>query len=95
MKLFGKFCLQHKILEKYRSRVCYRDEKDFECTEMSLSILIEKHTEMKQKQMKCSVYHSLVEACQKTILTYLKLSCVTKKEACIIQEYITPCETFL
>lgn len=91
MILFGKYCLQHKLLEEYRSYICYRGENDYECSLMTISILIEKHTEMKQKQMKCSVFHSFLEACQRKIVTFLyNDDCkFTKKEACVIQEYIT------
>lgn len=89
---FGQFCLHHNILDKYRSVVCYRGEKDWDCSRMTISILIEKHTEMKQKQIKCSVFHSFSEACQRQIVKFLcNDECkFTKKEACIIQEYITP-----
>ena len=95
MILFGKFCLQHKVLEKYYTCMCYRGEIDYECCRTSISILIEKHTEMKQKQMKCSVFHSFVEAFQRQMV---KLLCnytyeITKKEACILQEYITNLNT--
>jgi hypothetical protein len=87
---FGQFCLQHNLLEKYKSYTCYKGETDYDVCLMSISILIEKHTEMKQKQMKCSVFHSFVEAFQRQMV---KLLCndnyeITKKEACIIQEYI-------
>jgi len=89
---FGQFCLTHKILENYRSYACYRGEKDYDCSLMTISILIEKHTEMKQKQMKCSVFHSFLEACQRQIVKFLYSDVceLTKKEACIVEEYITP-----
>jgi hypothetical protein len=88
MILFGQFCLQHKVLEEYRSVVCYKGEKDWDCSLMTISILIEKHTEMKQKQMKCSVFHSFVQACQKQIVKVLYNYQITKKEACMIKDYI-------
>lgn len=91
MILFGQFCLQHNFLEKYRSFTLHRDEKyELDFSQMTISILIEKHTEMKQKQMKCSVFHSFVQACQRQIVKFLYKDdyIITKKEACMIQEYI-------
>jgi hypothetical protein len=86
MVLFGKFCLQYKVLENYRSYTYYAGDY----SKMTISILIEKHTEMKQKQMKCSDFYSCVNACQRQIVKYLYNDDfeLTKKEACIIQKYI-------
>jgi len=89
MILFGQFCLHRKILEEFRCYARYSGEKYFERAQMTISILVEKHTEMKQKQMKCSVFHSFLEACQRQIVKFLDHYELTKKEACIIQEYIT------
>jgi hypothetical protein len=81
---FGQFCLQHKILENYRSYTYYGD-----FSRMTISILIEKHTEMKQRQIKCSEFHSFVHACQRQIVKYLHDGELTQKEARSIQQYMT------
>ena len=88
--VFGQFCLQNNFLEKYQSYTLHRGEHDLDFSQMSISILIEKHTEMKQKQMKCSVFHSFVQACQRQIVKFLHNDdyTITKKQACMIQEYI-------
>jgi len=97
MIMFGQFCLQHKLLEelgKYRSYTSYTfylDEKDdWHYVPMSISILVEKHKEVKQKQIKCSFFNWYVNECQKQTVRFLREGDYkfTKKEACMIQEYI-------
>lgn len=94
MILFGQFCLQHKLLEelgKYRSYEFYLDEKDnWNYIPMSISILHEKHKEVKQKQIKCSFFNWYVNKCQKQTVKFLHDDDYkfTKKEAFILQEYI-------
>lgn len=57
---------------------------------MTMSILIEKHTEMKQKQMKCSVFYSFAEACQIQIVKFLYNDCceLTKKKRVVYKNIL-------